>query len=514
MFYLLLSLCALSSVLGASRASNDARRFEVYDRFDRTMVESRPMSISRVGFDGTPVDRDDYNYAAPPPPAYGGQQGYGNQPEPSNLVSGLLVTRMASDMARLSQHAMRSKETRIPVYVAISEQEDDGLPSRKSIPRLLHLMDASSSRNKDPSIMAAELGSQEDIEEQVPQFFEKNVRYIEAEKYPTKYEEKSAPSPPSSSSSSSAPPSYPPPSSASPTQAAAVASTSSSSVKMQDVEMMEKIQALLEKQQEQLFRQHIESMVKEQLHQMVKSQLDLMTKEKEDKSQEYAASSSSSSSSSSSPSAAIAAGIAAANAAQAAADKAATGPAGGPATPSSLGYPAPYDPRLQFDSHVKNYMDKVAAASSRIEVGDKPKNEPRSDDIESDMGRHVELLSSLVKQHMSTLVKGQEAQAAAKAAEAVQPTTETSSEQLAKEDADRMWQRRLFYDEEQGDIRRMVPPTDSELNYQRAYLNNFKQSLLRKPRSVLFPEGPNEETVPVFIRATDHGQQILMPLYD
>lgn len=261
MFYFLLSLCALCSVISAGRASNDARRFEVYDRFDRAMVESRSSpSISRVGYDGVPIGKDELNYAAMP--------SYEPIAEPSSLVSGLLVTRMASDsksidiyvinsknlffifpVARLSQHALRSKETRIPVYVAVAEQEDDGLPSTKSVPRLIHLLDASSSKAKDPSIVTAQLGSDEEIEEQIPQFFEKNLRYIEAEKYPTKYtEEKKQPSKgvtygsdnteamglvPSSGSSSS---------------------SSASSVKMQDIEMMEKIQALLEKQQEQLFR--------------------------------------------------------------------------------------------------------------------------------------------------------------------------------------------------------------------------------------------------------------------
>lgn len=80
-------------------------------------------------------------------------------------------------VARLSQHAMRSKEQRIPVYVAVAETEDDGLPSTKSIPRLIHLMDASSSKGRDPSIVQGVLGGEEDIEDQIPAFMEKSRQY-------------------------------------------------------------------------------------------------------------------------------------------------------------------------------------------------------------------------------------------------------------------------------------------------------------------------------------------------
>lgn len=82
-----LTVCAFAASFG--RASNDGKRFEVYDRFDRKMVESRP-SISRVSYgSGIPVGNNDLGYPASLP--------IGGQPEQSSLVSGLLVTRLASD---------------------------------------------------------------------------------------------------------------------------------------------------------------------------------------------------------------------------------------------------------------------------------------------------------------------------------------------------------------------------------------------------------------------------------
>jgi len=79
-------------------------------------------------------------------------------------------------------------------------------------------------------------------------------------------------------------------------------------------------------------------------------------------------------------------------------------------------------------------------------------------------------------------------------------------------------QRRFFFDEEHGDIRRMVMPYDEHLDAQREYLRNYKQhTLLRRPRDIShlmgggsgFPGGPvgvNEETVPVLVMPPGRGE--------
>lgn len=83
----IVATCLVSTAaVSNNRPSRDGKRFETYDKYDRKMVESRPVpSIARIGYSPS---SGDFNNAANPIQA---------QPEPSNLVSGLLVTRLASD---------------------------------------------------------------------------------------------------------------------------------------------------------------------------------------------------------------------------------------------------------------------------------------------------------------------------------------------------------------------------------------------------------------------------------
>jgi hypothetical protein len=532
--YIVLTLCVFANAISTGsrvRASNDAKRFETFDRFDRTMVESRP-SISRVGYGGIPVSSNELSNLARQA-VLGGNGGIvpAAQPEPSpgNLVSGLLVTRLASDMARLSQHALRSKETRIPVYVAVAESDEEGIPTSKALPRLIHLMDASSSKARDPTIVPAVLGSDEEVEEQLPEYMEKNRQYTElgigdkpAGKpilFGSEEENKSSAEKPTGYTDLDRPREYDsgartnifqtptlPESGRGPQQDNSGASTQSMSrlpvnSVSKEVDMMEKIQALLERQQEQLFRQHIENMVKEQLQQLVKQQISLIAKEQlapDSKNPESVAAASSTSNT--------------------------QRPSNSPSAPSS----SSYDHRKSLEAQAaKTLLDKMNGASAGGSQ-DSPLRSIEPNAMNAELDRHMEVLTSLVKQHMDALAKPTSPVAHSSLVGGVVNAAESRPEGqvVAKDDgSDRadhqlpLWvnpavtQRRIFYDDEHGDIRRMVMPFDEHQESQRTFLKNFRHQLLhaRRPRDVQHLEPRREDyvhsgTVPLLVMPPGQGE--------
>jgi len=216
--------------------------------------------------------------------------------DPASMVPGLIITRLAEDFARLTAQGLRSRETRIPVYVAVSEEDDDGLPTAKSIPKLLHLLDATSQKHKDTALYE-EVQPLAGVD---PQSYrdkapiDTGIPVIEvnsdnptsnpnAYQTPTisdKHPSTSVPSSPSSAASSS---------NDDPTIAVAVAtpvatsaessvpSTSSSQKEpignvaaKAELEVISKIHHLIEKQQETLFKQHVENVIKDHLVNLVK----------------------------------------------------------------------------------------------------------------------------------------------------------------------------------------------------------------------------------------------------
>lgn len=226
--------------------------------------------------------------------------------------------------------------------------------------------------------------------------------------------------------------------------------------------MMEKIQTMLERQQEQLFRQHIEAMVKEQLQNLVKQQMSLIAKEAQEKAFKTE-------------------------------------------QPTVVTPKPSYGDRATFEAQAKAIMDKVNEKPSQ------PEPAPQQQHGSSDLNRHMEILTSLVKQHMEAIagksaVAHANSQAAGNDHGHSHPHTAASEEQGVKEEAPAVpaWplvspaQRRFFYDDEHGDIRRMVMPMDEEEQAQRAYIRQFKNVLVRRPRDTEHAE-PRVDVAPVSV---------------
>jgi len=218
--------------------------------------------------------------------------------DPASLVPGLIITRLAEDFARLTAQGLRSKETRIPVYVAVSEEDDDGLPTAKSIPKLVHLLDATSQRSKDTAqyeevqpLGIGGLGAGIDPQsyrDKAP--IETGIPVIEVNSdnpasNPNIYQTptisnkrpSTSPSVPSSPSSSNDDPTIAV-AVATPVATSAESSISSTSPSQKEpidaakaeLEVISKIHHLIEKQQETLFKQHVESVIKDHLVNLVK----------------------------------------------------------------------------------------------------------------------------------------------------------------------------------------------------------------------------------------------------
>lgn len=199
-------------------------------------------------------------------------------------------------VARLTAQGLRSRETRIPVYVAVSEEDDDGLPTAKSIPKLVHLLDATSHRNKDTAQyeeVQPHVGvDHQSYRDKAP--IESGIPVIELNSdnqasNPNVYQTPTISDKRPSTSLSV--PSSPSSSNDDPTIAVAVASPVATSAESSvpstssqkeptdnaaakaELEVISKIHHLIEKQQETLFKQHVESVIKDHLVNLVKQQV-------------------------------------------------------------------------------------------------------------------------------------------------------------------------------------------------------------------------------------------------